>query len=265
MEDLLFNADISTQQDLERAVNLLRESGALSNDFKACNLPILLEDALPLSDQTLGEARSLLLEVTTKGKRIVLSGVFQRADSRNANGRIYPLDLLTREVDRLQPAIKARQLLGELDHPQSAKIRIPFASHVMTKLWIVGNEVYGELEPLSTSYGHELRALIGDRIKLGVSSRGTGNLSNDDRGLIVQPNYRLVTFDIVSDPSTQGAYPAPANEEMSVGVCTNCGDCSTDCKDPQSSTTIPEDTTRNLLAGSQEAQVERLLRLAKRL
>jgi len=259
MTSLLFNTEIVTQQELERAIMLLRESGALKEDFKAGQMPILLEDALPLDADTLGQARSLL-EATGQGQRVVLSGTFQRAESRNANGRIYGRDLLAREIERLQPAINDRQLLGELDHPQSAKIRVPFASHVVTKLWMEGNEVYGELEPLTTSYGQELRALIRDRIKLGVSSRGTGNLKNESRGLIVQPNYHMVTFDIVSDPSTQGAYPAPTNENKSKKQVGDLID-----KTAQPSELMPEDTIKTLWAGSQEELVERLLRLARRL
>lgn len=266
MNALLFNTEIATQQDLERAILLLRESGALRDDFRPCQLPILLEDALPLSSDTLGEARSLL-EATGSGQRLVLRGTFQRAESRNANGRIYGRDLLRREIERLQPFIKDRQLLGELDHPQSAKIRTPFASHVVTELRMEGDEVYGELEPLTTSYGQELRALIHDRVKIGVSSRGTGNLKNEARGLIVQPNYRMVTFDIVSDPSTQGAYPTPTNESKKkmVGVCTGCGECGGSCKSAQSQALMPEDNTRNLRANPQEELVERLLRLTRRL
>jgi len=255
---LLLNTDIKTQEDLQRAINLLRESGALDPDFRACQLTILLEDALPLDDQTLGEARSLMSEnaVATPGigQRVVLRGTFQRAEARNANGRIYPLSLLTREVERLQPFIKNRQLLGELDHPQSAKIRIPFASHVVTALWVEGNEIMGELEPLTTSYGNELRALIRDRVKLGVSSRGTGNLKNEGRGLIVQDNYRMLTFDIVSDPSTQGAYPAPVTEGA-IGVCIGCGKCGGKCasKHQHQKTTVYEDITET-------ANAERVLR-----
>lgn len=222
---VLPNMEVATQEDLTRAVTILRNNGVLGEDFQSCKLPLLLEDALAIGDQALGEARALLeTSDRSQSQPVRMKGVFQRAESKNANGRIYPLQILEREVTRLQPLLKERRLLGELDHPQSAKIRVPFASHVVTNLWLEGNDMWGELEPLTTNCGKDLRALIHDRVKFGVSSRGTGNLRNEDRGLIVQENYRMLTFDIVSDPSTQGAYPSEVAENTE-GVCTDCGNC----------------------------------------
>ena len=220
---VLPNMDVVTEAQLVQASELLVQRGILPEGFRGCELPLLLEDAFPLSDKYLGEARSLLEATGTQPR---LQGIFQRAESKNANGRIYPLQLLEREVVRLQPLLKERRLLGELDHPQSAKIRVPFASHVVTKLWMEGNDVWGELEPLTTDCGNNLRSLVHDRVKFGVSSRGTGNLKTEDRGLIVQENYRMLTYDIVSDPSTQGAFPTEMTE--SNGNCIGCGNCDGD-------------------------------------
>ena len=146
---------------------------------------------------------------------IVLRGVFQRAEKKNQNGRIYPLDLLSREVKKLQEPIKDNRLVGELDHPQSAKIRVPPTSHKITKLWMEdGNEAFGELVPTHNTSGRDLHALIvKDKVRLGVSSRGTGTLKETDEGLIVQPNFQMITFDIVADPSTHGAFPEEVRED----------------------------------------------------
>ena len=235
---VLPNLDVVTPDQLHEAIDVLKRNGVLSEDFRACQLPLLLEDSMALSSQSLGEARSLLEAAPSVSGQVKLRGVFQRAESKNANGRIYPLHILEREVQRLQPFLKERRLVGELDHPQSAKIRMPFASHVVTNLWLEGNDVWGELEPLTTHHGQDLRALIHDRVKIGVSSRGTGNLRNEDRGLIVQENYRMLTFDIVSDPSTQGAFPSEMAEEVT-GACTDCGSCGGE----HHQTTLGEDTS----------------------
>jgi len=146
---------------------------------------------------------------------IVLRGVFQRAEKKNQNGRIYPMDLMKREVDRLQEPIKDNRLLGELDHPQSAKIRIPPASHMVKKLWMEnGNDVFGELVPTHNTAGRDLHALVvKDKARLGVSSRGTGTLKESEDGLVVQPNFQMITFDIVADPSTHGAFPQEVKED----------------------------------------------------
>ena len=159
------------------------------------------------------EQAMILMEANGDG-RLLMRGVFQRAGKKNQNGRIYSNELLQREVKRLQDSIDDNRLGGELDHPQSAKIRVPVTSHLITKLWIPNNsdEVYGELTPTHNSSGRDLFNLITkDKMRLGVSSRGTGTLKETDNGLLVQPNYNMITFDIVADPSTHGAFPTEVN------------------------------------------------------
>ena len=148
--------------------------------------------------------------------RLLMRGVFQRAEKKNQNGRIYPMDILQRETKALQSAIQDNRLAGELDHPQSAKIRVPPISHLITKLWIPegSNEIYGELTPTHNRAGRDLFNLITkDKMRLGVSSRGTGTLKETTDGLIVQPNYKMITYDIVADPSTHGAFPNEVSQE----------------------------------------------------
>tara|TARA_Y100000310_G_scaffold276267_1_gene293281 strand:+ start:577 stop:1791 length:1215 start_codon:yes stop_codon:yes gene_type:complete len=137
-------------------------------------------------------------------------GLFQRADEANQNKRVYPKTILENQVRKLQPLIKERRLCGELDHPQNDTVKLTNASHLVTKLWMEGNEVMGEAEILNTPNGKVAQALITDGVKIGISSRGLGTLSEDHMTgqKTVNEDYNLVTFDLVADPSTRGAHPA---------------------------------------------------------
>jgi hypothetical protein len=137
-------------------------------------------------------------------------GLFQRADEANQNRRVYPHSILETQVKKLQPLIKERRLCGELDHPQNDTVRLLNASHLVTKLWMEGSEVYGEAEILNTPNGKVAQALINDGVKIGISSRGLGTLSEDHitGQKTVNEDYNLVTFDLVADPSTRGAHPS---------------------------------------------------------
>ena len=152
----------------------------------------------------------ILEESKTKGTMKV-RGTFQRAEESNANNRVYPKTVLEGQVGKLQPLISERRLCGELDHPQSDTVRLSNASHLVTKLWMEDNEVYGEAEILNTPAGKVAQALIQDGVKIGISSRGLGTLSEGLYGTkykTVNDDYKLVTFDLVADPSTQGAHPS---------------------------------------------------------
>ncbi len=137
-----------------------------------------------------------------------LKGVFQQADTRNGNGRFYPRIVLDREVSRMQPMIKENRVLGELDHPADAKIHLDKVSHLVTRLEMrPTGEVYGEAKVLETPSGKVLQELLKSDIKLGVSSRGFGSVKRSNDMDEVQGDYKMVTFDIVSDPSTPTAFP----------------------------------------------------------
>jgi hypothetical protein len=151
-------------------------------------------------------------------KKLKLRGVCQRMEEENNNGRIYPKLVLESQVKNLQGKVKDRSLVGALDHPQNAEIHLSQASHLVTRLWCEGNEVFGELEILSTPNGKIVEALISDGVKVGISSRGIGTVS-ESRGMkIVNNDFRLITFDLVSDPSTKGAYPKLAESTQSKKV-----------------------------------------------
>ena len=151
------------------------------------------------------------LRVVNEGRKsgpMVIEGTFQRADEENNNKRIYPKALLQREMKKLAPAIAERRLLGELDHPQHDSVRLNNVSHLITGLRMEGTEVVGRAEILNTPAGKVAQALIEGGVKVGVSSRGLGTLSEDDNGKrYVNEDFQLVTWDLVADPSTRGAFP----------------------------------------------------------
>ena len=151
------------------------------------------------------------LQVLTEGKTnptMKIRGVFGRCNEQNNNGRIYPTAVLEGQLKKVQPMINERRLCGELDHPQNDTVKLSNASHLITKLDMKGDELIGEAEILNTPAGMTAKALVEGGVKIGISSRGMGTLSEDANGKkIVNEDFRLVTFDLVADPSTRGAFP----------------------------------------------------------
>ena len=144
-----------------------------------------------------------------KSGPLKVRGIFQRADEANNNNRIYPQKVLESAIKLLNEAIKERRLVGELDHPTYDMVKLSNASHLITNLWMEGKEVIGEAEILPTPAGKVVEGLIQGGVKIGISSRGMGTLSESRTGTkTVNEDFKLLTFDIVADPSTRGAYPA---------------------------------------------------------
>ena len=151
------------------------------------------------------------LQVLSEGKssdKMRIKGVFGRCNEKNNNGRIYPTAVLESQLAKVQPMISERRLCGELDHPQNDTVKLSNASHLITKLEMKGDELIGEAEILKTPAGLTAAALVNGGVKIGISSRGMGTLSENETGeKVVNEDFRLVTFDLVADPSTRGAYP----------------------------------------------------------
>ncbi len=151
------------------------------------------------------------LQVLSEGKAdgpMTIRGVFGRCNEKNNNGRIYPTAVLESQLAKVKPLISERRLCGELDHPSNDTVKLSNASHLITKLDMKGDELIGEAEILRTPAGLTAKALVEGGVKIGISSRGMGTLSEDHNGdKIVNEDFRLVTFDLVADPSTRGAYP----------------------------------------------------------
>ena len=151
--------------------------------------------------------------------RLVVKGVLQRAESKNQNGRVYPREVLLKEVSKyLDEQVAERRALGELDHPESSVVNLNNASHNVIEMHWDGDDLLGTVEVLSTPSGNILKELFKSGIKLGISSRGLGsvepvNEKNGEDGTVeVQPDFELIAFDFVSNPSTHGAFMRPVNE-----------------------------------------------------
>jgi hypothetical protein len=139
--------------------------------------------------------------------RLIVSGVIQRADEKNQNGRVYPRKILDRELIKYDALIKERRALGELDHPDSSIIELKNVSHNIIKTWWDKNDLYAEIEILNTPSGRILRELVEAGIKIGISSRGMGSVKDIGEGLVeVEDDFDLIGWDFVSNPSTHGAF-----------------------------------------------------------
>lgn len=140
------------------------------------------------------------------GGKIMLKGVIQRADTLNQNGRIYPRAILEREIINYQKFIKENRALGECDHPDTSVVELKNASHIVREARMEGDTVYGTVELLDTPSGKILQSLIESGVTLGISSRGVGSTKQQGGNLVVQEDFQLICFDIVSEPSTPGAF-----------------------------------------------------------
>ena len=136
----------------------------------------------------------------------MLSGLMQMAETKNGNGRMYPRAILEREVKLYERMVNQKRALGELDHPDSAVINLSNTSHMVTKIWMEGNEVKGTIRVLDTPAGKILRSLVESGVQLGISSRGMGSVKENNGITMVEDDFQLICFDMVSDPSTPGAF-----------------------------------------------------------
>ena len=135
-----------------------------------------------------------------------MSGVMQRADARNGNGRVYPHPILEREMNNYKRLVQERRALGELDHPDQSVINLRNVSHLVTEVWWNGKDVMGKIQVLTTPSGQVLKSLIEASVKIGISSRGTGSVRESKGDTVVEDDFQLICFDIVSEPSTHGAF-----------------------------------------------------------
>ena len=150
-----------------------------------------------------------IAEGSGPGKAYFIQGVFLQANLQNRNGRVYPLDILEREVGRYNSAYVAQhRALGELGHPDGPTINLDRASHLIVDLFKEGNNFIGKAKILDTPHGKIVKNLIDEGVKLGVSSRGMGSLKENSRGVQeVQDDFYLATAaDIVADPSAPSAF-----------------------------------------------------------
>ena len=158
--------------------------------------------------------------------RTLVKGVLQRAGAENQNGRVYPKNILEREVKKYETLIKERRALGELDHPDSSVINLKNVSHNIREVHWEGNDVVGTVEILPTPSGNILKELLRAGILLGISSRGMGSTKPmEGNKLLVGEDFELIGWDFVSNPSTHGAFMTPMNESVVKNIGTDvCGD-----------------------------------------
>lgn len=160
-------------------------------------------------------AKSLSADPNT----LIVSGVLQRANSKNQNGRIYRKPILEREIQKYtENEIAQRRALGELDHSPDPTVNLKNVSHNILECWWDGDELYGKVEILNTPAGNILKELFKAGITLGISSRGMGSvkcMSENDDTMEVQSDFSLITFDFVSNPSVRGAFMQPVTEGVS--------------------------------------------------
>ena len=159
------------------------------------------------------------LQILTEGTKtgpMKVRGLFQEANSKNGNKRVYAQPLLEREIKKLQGPLKERRLIGELDHPSNEVVHLTNASHIITGLTMEGNKVIGEAEILNTPSGKVLQELLRAGVKIGISSRAVGGLTYNSQNECydVNENLRLITWDMVSEPSCHGAFPGLLGESQ---------------------------------------------------
>ena len=166
----------------------------------------VLIDVLPF------EFKKTSLNESYADGKMVVTGVLQRADAKNQNGRVYPVDILKREAEKyMDNFVKQRRAMGELDHPESSVVNLKNVSHNIIDMGWDNKDLVGTVEILPTPSGNILKDLLKAGILLGISSRGLGSVKKDMRenADVVQDDFDLIAFDFVSNPSTQGAFMNP--------------------------------------------------------
>jgi hypothetical protein len=158
------------------------------------------------------QARVVLESDDKDGKNLYLKGISIQGGIRNANQRVYPVSEIGNAVKTLNDQImNGYSVLGEVDHPDDLKVNLDRVSHMITEMWMDGPNGYSKMKILPTPMGNLIRTMLEAGVKLGVSSRGSGNV-NDASGEV--SDFEIITVDIVAQPSAPGAYPTPVYEHL---------------------------------------------------
>jgi len=157
--------------------------------------------------------RPTIKESKSKPGVFEVEGVMQRASAQNQNGRVYKKEILERECSKyIKEFVKNGNAFGELDHPESPVVSLKNASHIVKELWWKGDDLMGRVELLNTPAGNIVKEIIRAGHTIGISSRGTGSVQQTNEGTLeVQPDFELVCWDFVSNPSTHGAFMNPVS------------------------------------------------------
>jgi hypothetical protein len=155
----------------------------------------------------------IVVESANEGKDLFMKGICIQGGVRNANQRVYPVNEIGRAVTTLNEQISGGySVLGEVDHPEGLNINLDRVSHMITEMWMDGPNGYGKLKVLPTPMGQLVKTMLESSVKLGVSSRGSGNVMEDGSGEV--SDFEIITVDVVAQPSAPGAYPTPIYEHL---------------------------------------------------
>lgn len=147
------------------------------------------------------------------GKDLYLKGICIQGGVRNANNRVYPVTEIGKAVKTLNDQIsKGYSVLGEADHPDGLNINLDRVSHMITEMWMDGSDGYGKMKIIPTPMGQLVQTMLQNGVKLGVSSRGSGNVREDGSGQV--SDFEIITVDVVAQPSAPGAYPTAIYEHL---------------------------------------------------
>ena len=156
---------------------------------------------------------NIVVESANEGKDLYMKGIMIQGGVRNANQRVYPVNEIGRAVKtRSEQIAGGYSVLGEVDHPEGLNINLDRVSHMISECWMDGDNGYGKLKILPTPMGILVKTMLENGVKLGVSSRGSGNVSEDGSGNV--SDFEIITVDVVAQPSAPGAYPTPIYEHL---------------------------------------------------
>jgi hypothetical protein len=154
----------------------------------------------------------MVVESANEGKDLFMKGICIQGGVRNANQRVYPVNEIGRAVKTLNDQVSGGySVLGEVDHPEGLNINLDRVSHMITEMWMDGPNGYGKLKILPTPMGQLVKTMLESGVKLGVSSRGSGNVVEGSGEV---SDFEIITVDVVAQPSAPGAYPTPIYEHL---------------------------------------------------
>ena len=166
---------------------------------------------IQLQENLTFDQANVVLENDNEGKDLYMKGIIIQGGIRNANQRVYPVSEIGRAVKTLNDQVSGGySVLGEVDHPEGLNINIDRVSHMITECWMDGDNGYGKLKILPTPMGQLVKTMLESGVKLGVSSRGSGEV--DSSGNVA--DFEIITVDVVAQPSAPGAYPTPIYEHL---------------------------------------------------
>ena len=166
-----------------------------------------------LSESLSFDQAKVIVESANEGKDLFMKGICIQGGVRNANQRVYPVNEIGRAVTTLNEQISGGySVLGEVDHPEGLNINLDRVSHMISEMWMDGPNGYGKLKILPTPMGQLVKTMLESGVKLGVSSRGSGNVKEDGSGEVT--DFEIITVDVVAQPSAPGAYPTPIYEHL---------------------------------------------------